>query len=646
MAVMPTSISVAELALRLHAMDQPVLRLDFEAGTVVTDDRPAQGYALTGNVIVFESLAERNRHVAEFVYEELRERVTDAPSLLYERGHDLWCCEIGHTDQASGRLMGIAARELDVLALGSQRIQQGTNVFDVLHLIEAALPYLDSLNLVSLIDLCEAKYERTKNDFAGGAIHGAIESWLTHRPALAMDLHGRVLDSLTDASASLLSNAVVALSQSDYARACELAKADAANASPLRARVGTWTLGRLLLEGTATADQRADVAASITTLIETTTEDLRTQAIRAATGAMHSSAAFDGLLKRLANDGDQDVLAGVATVLFMKAREMLARGDLQEWLGLMTGLTPKFKGAIDDLDNAMSRLLMQPANAPVVVSTLTQWAARHGRRAAIDKAVAELFHDTVDKLSCMEPVWSALVTDWLLSDQQQHAACLAGMLTSLPHRTPLAIRLDKERLDALEPAGLLFLARRMLGYVHDRAQVTSMALSMIDSHAAKDRIFPVLRALLVDEIGYDYPGSTVEACKGASSACGTAEAVEFLASVVDTLEQMGRSFDELPRLNELRSPMSLRRQFALARARQMNDSVEEAQKDSIWRQIATEIPIKAGRGTFNYQNTSYGPSMKMSSFSHSIEMPRREVLDPVGNAIRLMQFRLARKDEA
>ena len=643
---MPTSISVAELALRLHATDQPVLRLDFEAGTVVTDDRPAQGYELTGDAIVFESLGERNRHVAEFVYEELCERLTDTPSLLYERGRDLWRCEIGHVDQASGRLLAIAARQLDIVALGSERIRHGTNVFDVLHLIEAALPFLNDLNLASLIDLCEAKYERTKNDLAGGAIHGAIESWLMGRPAEAIDLHGQVLGSLTDASANLLSNAVVALARNDYAGAFELARADAEDTSPLRARVGTWTLGRLLLEATAPAELRVDVAAAVSTLIQTTTEDLRTQAIRAATGAMHSSAAFDAMLKRLANDGDQDVLAGVATALFLNADEMLARGDLQEWLGFMTGLTPKFKGAIDNFDHAMCRLLAQPTNAPVVVLALTQWAARHGERAAVDKAVAESFHATVDKLSRIEPEWSALVTDWLLSDQQQHAACLAGMLTSLPHRTPLALRLDKQRLDALEPAGLLFLARRMLGYVHDRAQVTSLALSMLESHAAKERIFPILRALLVDEIGYDYPGSTVEACKAAASTCAVEGAVEFLTGVADALEQLGKSFDDLPRLNELRPPMGLRRQFALARARQMSESVEEAQKNSIWRQIATEIPIKAGRGTFSYQNASYGPSMKMSSFSHSIEMPRREVFDPIGNAIRLMQYRLARKDEA
>jgi len=155
----------------------------------------------------------------------------------------------------------------------------------------------------------------------------------------------------------------------------------------------------------------------------------------------------------------------------------------------------------------------------------------------------------------------------------------------------------------------------------------------------------VLHALLVHEIGYDYPGSTVASCKAAAETCISEEAKAFLARVVDSLEQIGAAFSDLPRLKELSPPLKLRRQFALARAKQMSDSVEQASKKSVWRQIATQIPIKAGRGTFNYRDASYGPSVQMSSISHSIEMPRREIFDPVGNAIRLWEFRLAKRGE-
>ena len=642
---MPKSSHVAELALRLHQTDTRDLLLELEPGTVVTDDRTPTGYSWTDRAIEFQSLAERNRHVAEHTFKQLRERLALKPDLIYEQAYELWTDEIGHIDQASGRLLGMAARELDILALGSQRIRRGEDVFDVLHLVEAALPFMDRLNKESLIDFCEAKYERTKNDLAGGSVHGGLETWLGSRPAQAVELHSRVLGSLTDASAILLSNSVVAIAKSDFAAAFELANADALVNSPLRARVGTWTLGRLLLEEHAPAEKRADVAALVANLIETKDGDIRVHAVRAATNAMHVHSTFDVQLKRLATDGDQDVLSGVATALFMKGGEMLARGDIHEWLDLMTGLKPDAKGAIDDLDNAMARLLTQPINAQVVVAVLTKWAALHGQRVAIDKTLANLFHDTVNKLSRMGTVWSAVVTDWLLSEKQEHAACLAGVLASLLHREPPPLPLDRDRLDALKPADLLFLARRMMGYVHDRSQVTSMALSMLESRNPKDRIFPVLRALLIDEIGYDYPGSTVDACRAAAESCTSIDGKGFLVSVADTLEQTGKAFSGLPRLNELRPPMKLRRHFSLARAKQMSESIEEAQKKSVWRSIVTEIPIKAGRGTFSYRDASYGPSMQMSSISHSIEMPYREVLDPVGNAIRTLGFRLAKRGE-
>lgn len=116
--------------------------------------------------------------------------------------------------------------------------------------------------------------------------------------------------------------------------------------------------------------------------------------------------------------------------------------------------------------------------------------------------------------------------------------------------------------------------------------------------------------------------------------------------VAETIDLVVNAQSSLPMLNELRPPTRLHRLFARARAKQMNESVEEASKDSIWRQIATQITIKAGRGTFSYRDANYGPSMKLSSMSHSIELPRREAFDPIGNSIRHLGFRLAKRDES
>lgn len=644
----PSDKAIAsELALHLHRQRGTELRIDVPAGVVLTATDLPDGCQLVGGVAVqFDSLMARNAVVARAAFEGLQSPSGIDSDALFERAYELWRDEIGHSDRASGRLLALASVSMDVLTIGAQRIRNGSDVFDVLHLVEAALPYLHRIEPPSIIDLFVAQYEPTKNDMAGGVIHGALESWLGTRAGDALDLHAKVLENLSEATASLLGNAIVALAKTDYAAAVEVARGDARAEIPLRARVGIWALGRLLLDERAPSASIDLVIQAVRDLIEREQGELRSQAIRAAVGAMHVMPAFDPILQQLAEGGDQDVLCAAATALFLKAKELGERGMTQGWLELMTSLKPEFKGAIRDWDHAMSSLLSDPANAPMVASTLGKWVAKHGHRVAIDSETASLFDDSVRELFPLEANWASLVTDWLLSSAQEHPAALAGFLTQLSHHSRTELSLDQGRLDGLALEDILFLARRLLGYVHDREQLTSLALSMLLSKEPEKRIYPVLSALLVDEIGYDYPGSTADACRKAADTDAMCSHKEYLLKVAKRIDQVANAQSSLPMLNELRPPTKLRRLFARARAKQMNESFEAASENSIFRQIATQITIKAGRGTFSYRDANYGPSMKLSSMSHSIELPRREAFDPIGNSIRHLGYRLAKRDDS
>jgi hypothetical protein len=637
---MAESTTPGALALRLHETGTQSLRGEVPPNTVVTDASRPEAFTVTGSTIEFTSLAERNRLVAEETFEEVR----GCPDELFEKAYRLWRQEIGHTDQASGRLLAHAAKELDIVAAGVGRIRDGKDVFTVLHLLEAAMPHLDALKLESLIDLCVAKHASTKNDLAGGVFHSALESWFAIRPRSAIDLRSRVLSSLSEPTVNLLCNAVMALSKSDFAQAVALAKADAVDEVPLRAGVGAWTLGRLLREGTADPALQAEITVALTQLIEYGAGETRQQAIGAATGSLHVSRLFDPLLKQLAATGDQLVLAGVASTLFLHGSEMAQRDDLIEWLDFLTGLSPESRWGMSSLDRALARLLTEVRFAPLVPPVLTKWTARHGQRTAMDRTVSENFDGTCRKLASDAAAWSKLLTDWLLSDDRAHAANLAGVMSMLSHDELLPHRLEKSRVEALDRAGLLFMARRLLGYIYDRRQVTALALSALAVDGPRDRVFPTLRALLADELGYDYPGSTIEACK-AAAVDAPSETTAFLLSVADSIEKSLEAVLGLPGRKEFRPPERLRREFARARAKQMNRAFEEASEKSVWRQLATEIHIKAGRATFQYQNEAYGQTMRLGSITHSVEMPRREIFDPVGNAIRLLGFRVAKRGE-
>lgn len=637
---------IARLALQLHQEREHELRIDLPADSILHTAELPQGCGRAQNVLEFSSLRERNKIVAEAALEELRSPSGIDSNALFDLAYNLWRYEIGHEDRASGRLLALVSESVDILAVGAQRIRSGARVFDVLHLIEATLPYLSRIAIASTIELCNAKYEQTKGDMMAGAIHGALETWLETRPDDARELHAGVLDNLSEATASLLGNAIVALSKTDYETAVDVAKGDVRSGVSMRAQVGAWTLGRLLLDDRATRESVNVVVDEVIKLIEGGQDELRSEGIKAAVRAMHAMPAFDSILQQLAEHGNQDVLCSAANAIFLKSNELSERGITQRWLQLLTALKPEFNSAISDLDYAMSRMLVTPSDAELVVSVLSQWVANHGTAGAIDSDTAKLFNHTIRALSALEDNWPSLLTNWLVSEHQKHAAALAGILIELSHHSDINLKFDKNQIDQLTAYDLLFLARRMLGYIHDRAQLTSLSLSLLQSNHVETRIYPMLRALLVDEIGYDYPSSTITALRNAADTSSSTTDKDFLLKAAKAIDRVIDAQESLPSLNELKPPTMLRRLFARARRKQMEASYEEASKGSFWREVATVIPIKAGSGMFSYRESNYGSSTKLSSMSHSIELPRREAFDPIGNAIRHLGFRLAKRGES
>lgn len=160
---------VADLALRLHREDGIGLRIDVPAGAALNAAELPDGCQLVDPAALqFDSLVSRNVIVARAAFEELQAPSGVDADALFERAYQLWRDDIGHSDQASGRLLALASVSMDILTIGAKRIRNGSDVFDVLHLVEAALPYLQRIQPQSIIDLFVAKYEPTKNDMAGG----------------------------------------------------------------------------------------------------------------------------------------------------------------------------------------------------------------------------------------------------------------------------------------------------------------------------------------------------------------------------------------------------------------------------------------------------------------------------------------------
>ncbi|MNV13452.1 hypothetical protein D3C71_1040910 [compost metagenome] len=357
---------------------------------------------------------------------------------------------------------------------------------------------------------------------------------------------------------------------------------------------------------------------------------------------MQKSRVFDQNVMAMAQAGDQHALCGVADALFHHWKVIREQVDLNVWLAVLALLDVAYRGGTTAADGVFSELLEATGYEDVVLDTLQAWVARRPPEWR-DTVFAKTFPRTISALRGIPALWSRILTTWILSESKAHPAAIVGLASDVSDEGGM-IRFDTAVIDELDADGLVFLARRTLGFFIDANVLLSLTYSLFGSKDVSTRIYPLVRGLIVSEIGYDYPETTVKSLEHRIAET-EGEEKDFLENTLAELKAFIDAERVLPRLKALRPPAQLSRYYAKARAEQMRGMLKEASKASILHMIANKITIKAGNGTFSHDAGGYGDVTTMGAISHSIELPRREVLDPIGNEIRMLRFRAATRGQ-
>lgn len=637
-------VTVGKLARQLQTADRGELEIEIPAGAQF-DLSTTPGASVDGGKLRFERLEDRNSAAAVDVLVELGDPPFDE-RVVWAAAYDLWRREIGNADMASGRFLAAVHPWASVLRVATTRITCPADVFDALHLVEVTLPYLDAVELPDVVALCDAEQPHTVNDLAGGAFYHALSRWFGRKPAAARDMVEMLLAQPCKTRGNLLGAAWMAWFASDkQASVSRLLDADTRSDLTELHEVTCWIAGRMLTEPSLSAELATALEARI--LLRITDEDVvqRRAGLRAAGAVLHLRRTFDAALRARIAAGDQDAVGCVAQALSHNDRDLLQAGIFFEWLPLCVGLGDGFDRALDGLDYSLSQLLLpESAHVEPVLEFLEAWVRAQLGSTVGKREFADRFDACAQALRSHPPLLSRVFTRWMLADSQATANAAAGMVADMRTDGPMAIEFDRAVLDAATEADLLYLVKRMLGFLLEPKQMISLALSLLDLRNAKGRVLPFLRWMLYEEIGYDYPGTTSDALQKRAAQEMDADVREVLGSIAAQLEADMSALEALPRLRELQVPMALRRDLAKARAKTMQSSIREAQKRSVFARLATQVHIKAGETSFQHRGGSWTESMHFASHSVSFEMPRREVLDPVGNAYRRLQLRTTKRD--
>ncbi|MGH6634675.1 MAG: hypothetical protein ACRED0_00560 [Gammaproteobacteria bacterium] len=618
--------------------DLSTLQHALESGTLVSDQAGVR-FSDPNAMVLF---------AAEYVLGREVATLTASPKTCFERLDEMWVREIGKENLVSGQVLAALhnSRQIDAFAWACEAVEMDVHVFDVLHVMEGALPHFQHAEAATIFRFLAESNEKEKNGVFCGALHRELEGWLPHHPEVARELMRLHEVGPGDRGSGLYGVALHALIQHDFQSGFELAVAATASPERLIARPALNVLG--LVEYSYPDRQQAlERTLTVCSAIVKDSEHPLLGAVTAASRLIHpKEPEVAVLLEEAARTHKPEALYALSDFLFRERKNFWDRIWFWPLVMHVAAAEAPHKGTLDNVDCLLSEWLKDATHVLKVIEFLNAWIGNQSSQTLRDPGLVKVFDSTVERLAGVPTALSAALTAWLLHPDARYPMVAYNVLSKLRAAGLTNFGLDTSVLDALSEDDLGFLVRRILGYLFGHDIVLPLLFSMVHTRDAMHRTFGFFVGVVRDRLGYDYPEETLSLLKAREQAEDTDAAVkELCATIVREIEARQAAEDALPLLKEFYpSPEKVRR-FAKERHRQMAKAMEEAEKEPIFSKFATQIPLKAGRRTFQRLMGRYTDVTELKSISHSIPIPRTEIADPLGSQRERFLFRRAKKGE-
>jgi hypothetical protein len=587
---------------------------------------------------------------ASYIFNTEISKLTNTPNECFERLHDIWRNEIGEKDMVSGRVLALLhnREKIDAYSWGRQAIENGINVFDVLHLMESAVEQFEDARAESIYHFFSGHYESVKNDLAGGLVFSKLQRWFAHHPTVAREIVEIHEDKPEEHSGGLYGCAVQGLIDYDFSACFDLALEASKSSEKLIAGPAIAVLGRVDYSDLSRRQALSSAIEMCNALIRSVGHPLIGTAVRTLCRlVLLDEDKIVSLLAEAGKAGTPEGLYSLSEFLWMDQKEVERKAWFWPLVFHLTAAKAEHRGIVNNVDRILSREMKDEVKQPGIIKFLNAWITQQPKEAFNNGGLEVFFQSTVHRITERPAVLSNVITEWLLNEDSRFPLIVQQLLSRLGVDGISSVVLDPRLIDSLTESEILFLLRRILGYIVGDEMQIELVFSLVHTQNAEGRTFGYIISALLDHVGYDYPYQTLEFLKARQGADDESEEIKTLCrQVCSQLQARIDELDALPDLKEFHADSVKMLRFAKERRHQMNEAMEEASKESIWRQICTHIPLKAGRRTFQTINGRYTDPMELKEMSHTVALPKSEVTDPAGAAHQRMLFRMAKKVSA
>jgi hypothetical protein len=595
------------------------------------------GVRINGKCLIFESIQIIEKFVADYCYKEITLKNNDVDYLIASKSYFLWECGLSKNSTVSGYFLSLFEEHIKVLPL---LFLLDKNSYEISSVADQYFHHAKYINIDDVVMFFS--YLHHKNDKAFESFDLLLNRF-SHDQNNCLKLIVYVQENLDFGCVLLYNIALLALSKVNYQKAVDITLHDVALHNDRITPQAIWIMG-VLLKNDANLYKRTDIVSELIKSSASSNSTISEVSINSIVNVLEFSYELRQYISKL--------LIRSASARLMLSKKLIFSKKLKE--------NKEFPLWLDFICKNASSNIELLSNALHILSGLIEQQKFHS---LLHVCLSELMfiddiedqHDSLDYLMlCIvknEALANSLLTLALIDERPQLAKLGVMILLSAKiHGQKYEPKFDTFIIENYENDSFIFLIRKMLGYVTDEEYLFSLTISLLDVSNYQSRTSDFVKQIILNEILVDYPTFVKDRISILRKNCDKRKT--FLIKYYDELMKCANSYaNGLKKLSMTKEfePNSIALNAFLKERNKKTAQLDEMQKqNSFISSIATRIPIKAGIGTFHYNDFNddgYSQPSMLHTFSSSYSLPRRYVIDNVGHEIMTIMYKKAQKGE-
>ncbi|GAA3554033.1 hypothetical protein [Snuella lapsa] len=232
-----------------------------------------------------------------------------------------------------------------------------------------------------------------------------------------------------------------------------------------------------------------------------------------------------------------------------------------------------------------------------------------------------------------------LISNWLLKSHNYGLA--VQFLISEIRSGRDALKLDVNLLEKLNEPDTILLTLRIIGFAWDKDVIYGMLLQILESNLDSQEVINNTASLIYSELLLNYP-SLIKRLKEEKTSNKIYKSI--IDQIIARADEYFERLSGLPVYDEFKPSDKRLIYYNKIQFKGLGGEALENRKSS-FLDFADKTQLRAGKGFFSKTEYGYSNVMEPKRISHSMEMPRLEFIDPIGQQAKRLHFRYISKDE-